>query len=388
MKFCAALHRLGRANRCASSAAIRRPCAHKLRRSVTRLVLTAATLVIFAFNSSAGSPVSDLKLDETILFYPTLAAPAEKGGWDVRIHGCVYELERRRFTLAGFRTALRLDGIKLNEAQVKNFNTRGRLFCADNERNHRVVIRIGDQTFELGKSAPSGHFEKEIHLDALPETNAAFLSISAVLKPDDAREFKGVAMIVPATGLSVVSDIDDTIKISDVLNRSALIRRTFLEQFEAVPGMADVYRSWATNGALFHYVSASPWQLYLPLVEFARTNGFLQGSWNMRQWRLKDRTFKSIFEKPDDYKIETITPLLHQFPQRRFVLVGDSGEHDPEVYAALARKFPLQVAAIFIRDVTGQGAAAERYRTNFSGLPDGLWRVFKTPSEIAPLLPR
>jgi len=347
-----------------------------------------AALVMFAFNSSAASPVSDLKSDETILFYPTLAAPAEKGGWDVRIHGCVYELERRRFTLAALRTALRLDGIKLNHSEVTNFNTRGRLFCADNERNHHVVVRIGDQTYELGKSAPNGHFEKEIHLDALPNTNASFLEITAMLKPDDAREFKGVAMIVPATGLSVVSDIDDTIKISDVLNRSALIRRTLLEPFEAVPGMADVYRSWATNGAQFHYVSASPWQLYLPLVEFARTNGFLQGSWNMRQWRLKDRSFKSIFEKPDHYKIETITPLLRQFPQRRFVLVGDSGERDPEAYAALARKFPMQVAAIFIRDVTGQGADAERYRTNFAGLPDGLWRVFKNPSEITPLLPK
>ena len=208
-----------------------------------------------------------------------------------------------------------------------------------------------------------------------------------MLKSDDTRKLTGVALVLPVSGTSVISDIDDTIKISDVLNRDALVRRTFLQPFEAVPGMAEVYRAWATNGAQFHYVSASPWQLHLPLLEFTRTNGFLQGSWHMKQWRLKDRSFKSLFEKPDNYKVATITPLLREFPQRRFVLVGDSGERDPEAYATLAREFPKQIAAIFIRDVTGQGADAERYRTNFAGLPEKLWKIFKEPGEIAPLLP-
>jgi hypothetical protein len=61
-----------------------------------------------------------------------------------------------------------------------------------------------------------------------------------------------------------------------------------------------------------------------------------------------------------------------------------------EVYrrwATLARDFPMQVKAIFIRDVTGETASAVRYRTNFANLPDGLWRVFQEPGEIAPLLP-
>jgi phosphatidate phosphatase APP1 len=150
--------------------------------------------------------------------------------------------------------------------------------------------------------------------------------------------------------------------------------------------MAEVYRQWDAKGAQFHYVSASPWQLHLPLAEFTRTNGFVPGSWHMKQWRLKDRTFHSLFEDPEIYKVETIAPLLRQFPQRRFVFVGDSGERDPEAYAKLAREFPEQVAGIFIRDVTGQGADVERYRTNFAGLPDKLWRIFKEPSEIAPLL--
>ena len=390
MKFCAALREviLGRVTMRPLFPRSSYDGAHGVTRPIRRFVVAFAALVMFAFSSSAAPLVSDLKSDETILFYPTFAAPAKDGGWDIRIHGCVYELDRRRFTLATLHTALRLDGVRMDESELANFRTRGRLFLADNERGHRVVARIGDATFDLGKSAPNGHFEKLVHLAALAGTTPAFLEISAVLKPDDLRQFSGIALVMSATGVSVVSDIDDTIKISEVLNHSALVRRTFLQPFEAVPGMAGVYKSWATNGAQFHYVSASPWQLHLPLLEFARTNGFQQGSWHMRQWRLKDRSFKSVFEKPDNYKVKTITPLLQEFPNRRFVLVGDSGERDPEAYAMLARKFPKQVAAIFIRDVTGQGADAERYRTNFAGLPEGLWRVFKEPAEITSLLPK
>ncbi len=374
------------------------------------LQLWITALVMFNLHASTAPLVSELKSDETILFYPTLAAPATNGGWDVRIHGCVFELEKRGITLAALRVALRLDGIKMNDDELALFKERGRLFLADNERNHRVVVRIAGQAFDLGESAPNGHFGKEIHLDASVLTNCSspglrppspllpkerrgqgeewsVLEFSAVLKPEDTRKFAGIALVLPATGVSVISDIDDTIKISDVLNHDALVRRTLLQPFEAVPGMAEVYRTWATNGAEFHYVTASPWQLHLPLLEFTRTNNFPQGSWHMKQWRLKDRTYRSIFENPEKYKEETIAPLLRQFPQRRFVLVGDSGERDPEAYAALAREFPQQVAAIFIRNVTGQGADAERYKTNFAGLPDKLWRVFKEPSEITPLLP-
>lgn len=349
-------------------------------------------LLVVVFGCMLGAPafadslVSDLDSDETILFYPTLAVPATNGGWDVRVHGCVFELEKRRLSLAALRGILRLDSIKMTEAELATFKSRAGFVLADNERNHRVVARVGGQVFDLGKTAPSGHFEKLVHVHGSNAPVSVF-EINAVLSTNDLREFAGFALVLPRTGLSVVSDIDDTIKISEVRNHDALLRRTFLQPFESVPDMAALYRAWATNGAQFHYVSASPWQLHLPLIGFTATNDFPQGSWHMKLWRTKDRTFRALFQDPEKYKVETIAPLLERFSGRQFVLVGDSGERDPEAYAALARKFPAQVKAIFIRDVTGQGADAERYQTNFSGLPRDLWRVFKEPSEIAPLLP-
>jgi phosphatidate phosphatase APP1 len=152
--------------------------------------------------------------------------------------------------------------------------------------------------------------------------------------------------------------------------------------------MAELYQTWASNGLQFHYVSASPWQLHLPLIEFTTTNHFPAGSWHMKTWRLKDRTFRTLFADPEQYKIDTVAPLLRQSPEHRFVLVGDSGERDPEAYATLARLFPNQIAAIFIRDVTGETAQAQRYQTNFNHLPQNLWKIFREPQELNSALPR
>jgi phosphatidate phosphatase APP1 len=160
-----------------------------------------------------------------------------------------------------------------------------------------------------------------------------------------------------------------------------MFRSTFLDPFTAVPGMADVYRSWADKAkAQFCYVSASPWQLYLPLAEFVRSNGFPAGTFYLKQFRLKDENFWSLFQNPEKYKPVVIEPLMKRFPHRKFVLVGDSGERDPEVYGALARRYPGQVTRIFIRDVTDD--EPERFKRAFRDLPPPCWKVFRQPSEI------
>jgi len=65
---------------------------------------------------------------------------------------------------------------------------------------------------------------------------------------------------------------------------------------------------------------------------------------------------------------------------------GDSGERDPEIYGALAREHPQQVAKILIRDVTEEGPEADRFKIAFRELPLTLWKIFREPSEIADLV--
>jgi phosphatidate phosphatase APP1 len=82
-------------------------------------------------------------------------------------------------------------------------------------------------------------------------------------------------------------------------------------------------------------------------------------------------------------KLEAIGAILSDYPQRRFVLVGDSGERDPEVYGEVARQRPDQVSRIYIRDVTGELPNASRYQRAFKDVPADKWRVFQEPETLA-----
>ena len=349
--------------------------------------------VLFPENAAmAGDSFTRLKADERIVFFPTVGQRVSgKDSWKLEIHGCVFEPEKRSLTLAALREALDLKDVDLTPAQEKVFDERARLFLVDHERGKRIFVRIGDDVFDVGKSAADGHFKGEILLpggavrslrNATTFTNWR-IPFAAELPPGDTRKFTGEVALLEATGLSVISDIDDTIKITQVRDRPAMLRNTFLLPFEPAPGMAELYQNLArSNRAEFHYVSASPWQLYVPLTEFVRSNGFPSGTFALKKFRWKDRSFLSLFADPEKYKPAVIEPLLKRFPNRHFVLVGDSGERDPEVYGTIADKHPDQVLRIYIRDVTGQAADSPRYKTAFAQLPRDQWKLFRDPREL------
>ena len=89
-----------------------------------------------------------------------------------------------------------------------------------------------------------------------------------------------------------------------------------------------------------------------------------------------------MFADPVKYKLSVIEPLLKQFPRRKFILIGDSGERDPEIYGELARKYPNQIERIYIHDVTGEPAIAPRYADALREVPRVKWQSFLQPGEI------
>lgn len=339
-----------------------------------------------------GQADAAVKTDEVVSFFPTFAhLDEETRTWVLNIHGWIYEPEmdslRRRMALGLLRRALDLD----KEAEeTALFKQRAGTFLVDNERGKRVAIKLGDRTITLNDSDERGHFlgTVRLHADEAQKLLAAQkskdrrLTFQAVLPEGDQRTIEGSVQLIDIAGLSVISDVDDTIKISEVRNKKALLANTFLREFAAVPGMAAVYEKWAEAGVTFHYVSASPWQLYAFLAEFREHSKFPPGSFHMKTFRWKDSSFLSLLSSPEKYKPGVIEPIFKTFPGRRFVLVGDSGEKDPEIYADLARKYPKQVARILIRDVTDEDAAAGRYRKCFAGLQRELWTIFRDPATI------
>lgn len=344
-----------------------------------------------------GELNSEIKEDEVVLFYPTYGRQVEDGrAWEVSIHGSIFEPEEGSLKRAVALDALRrVLGLSSEQTETRIFKRRARLFLVDNERGKTIAVRLGGRGYEAGTSAANGHFAATLRLSAAEvarlqaaSDHPGWLTFRAVTRPDDRRAFTGRVQMVGPEGVSIISDIDDTIKISHVGDRRALIANTFLRKFEPVDRMAQLYREWAESGAVFHYLSASPWQLYRPLSEFLRAEGFPDGTLHLKQVRLKDASVLSLFGSQQQYKSAAIERILADFPRRRFVLVGDSGEQDPEIYGAAARKHPDQVVRILIRDVDGSGADATRYRAAFAQVPEDQWRIFKTVEDVHDGRPR
>jgi phosphatidate phosphatase APP1 len=342
-------------------------------------------LVLFAIS---GAERSDIKEDERIVFFPTFAV-RDESDWVASIHGWIYEPEPdsrvREETLDAFR---RLLGLREKDVESQIFQSRARPFLVDNERKKAVTVRLGDQEFPAGTSEPTWHFRHSIRIPTVEAKGLVdgngWLAFQAVTRANDARRFRGRCQLLEPEGISVISDIDDTIKVTDVRDRTALIANTFLREFEPTPGMAELYRTWAKQGSAFHYVSASPWQLFEPLEAFREKHGYPAGTFHLREFRLKDRSALQLLASPLETKPPLIEKVLDAFPKRKFILVGDSGEKDPEIYGELARKRAGQVQRVLIRDVTNEPADGERYRQAFADLPRDLWTLFKHPREVKP----
>jgi arylsulfatase len=349
-----------------------------------------ATLVLGVLLTVVETAAASLSPDETVLVFPGHASrDADTGHWAADLHVWVGELEPRGLTLGALVGALGI-ATELRPDEDAMLRERARWFLADNERGKLLELRVGARRVEIGPTAANGHAFRKARLDA-PEAEglrgdgAGGRVLEMVSVTDDRRPAaRGLLYLLEDEGLSVISDIDDTIKVSEVTDHSALLRNTFLLPFRPVHGMAARYQSWATNeSAHFHYVSASPWQLYPFLEEFGRANGFPDGTFHLKTFRWKDESFLDLFQSPFDYKLGVIEPLLKEFPRRRFRLVGDSGEADPEVYGELARKYPQQVEKILIRELSGASVDAERYRAAFRDVPPDRWSLIQELEDLS-----
>ncbi len=300
---------------------------------------------------------NDLKL----VAYPGFGHRTRRGSWCLRISGCVYDYSaeipvRKRLLVKMLAKAMKATQNDLNS---ECFRRRIAPFVAKSGRGHRIMMRVGDRTYALRrKSRRSGLFRGKIVLEAAmvdhlikPQAaDGSYIPATLWLDHNASHRVQMPILMLADQGVSVVSDIDDTIKETQIGNRRELLANTFLREYRAVPGMAKVYRGWAEQGASFHYVSSSPWQLYESLFDFKSLGGFPEGTIDLRVFRFRDE-FVRRRSKTRKRKCRSIRLLMQAYPNRRFVLIGDSGERDPEIYAQLARRFPQQIAAILIRDL-------------------------------------
>jgi phosphatidate phosphatase APP1 len=167
-------------------------------------------------------------------------------------------------------------------------------------------------------------------------------------------------LLIPSSNaqFGVASDIDDTILhtgVVSILKWKVIYNSIFKHAKNRIPleGSADFYHklhrgvSGKDANPIF-YVSHSPWNLYRYLELFLRQNNFPKGPILLRS--LSNFLRKKTQDGKPQKQIEIIN-LLKTYPKLPFILIGDSGEHDPDIYMEIAEQFPDRILAIYLRSV-------------------------------------
>jgi len=169
-------------------------------------------------------------------------------------------------------------------------------------------------------------------------------------------------VLVPsaAAKFGIISDIDDTVISSNVLNKLKMILTVILSNehtrkpFEGVAALYRALQEGASGGEdnPIFYVSNSPWNLYTPLLEFLNVQKIPLGPLLLRDFG--DHVL--FAEDPMGHKKRNIKMILDSFPHLSFVLIGDSGESDPEIYRDVVKEYPTRIRAVYIRSIDGRPA--------------------------------
>jgi len=163
-----------------------------------------------------------------------------------------------------------------------------------------------------------------------------------------------VLVVDPAARVGLVSDVDDTILETGLTRGVEFVRATLLTSVRdrtPLPGAAALYRALVepSDGPArpVFYVSTSPWNLHEMLLEFVALRRFPLGPLLLTDWGPSRSGLFRIGAQ--EHKIGMVRRMLEEYPQLGLVLVGDSGQLDPEIYAALAGEHPDRIRAIYIR---------------------------------------
>jgi len=342
---------------------------------------------------TAMQPESTPVLDKLGLTVSGASAYRESNGWRVPVGAHLFQRnEGRHFMRLALCKRLlfqRLLGISDSDPESTQFyEQRARLIFRnmDMDPAHRRQIleaRLKDggsgsgtawhrlpATDRQGRVDSSIWFSDEEVMSAAGFGNFASLEVRVVDRPS-LPPSRSLVQLLEDRGVSVISDIDDTVKVSEVfLGVKQLLRNIFFKKWRAAEGMPQLYRSWARDhGASFHFVSKSPPEFREPLQEFLNEEQFPAGSIHL---------CPIISSERSTFKERQIESIMEEFPKRRFVLVGDSGERDAEIYAAIMRRHPARVMKIFIRQVSPQHPVDTSV---FEDISPRKWQVITNASE-------
>jgi len=248
-----------------------------------------------------------------------------------------------------------------NDSLWDNLLNMYRRFDSHEIPHTRIRAKFGDKTLQL-LTDEEGYFEAQIQLDEVLLSDQIWYDIHLELPDfagqDGATALGRVLVPPPDAQFGVISDLDDTVIQTDVLHWVKMARNTFLYNSKTrlpFAGVAEFYTALQQGTRSTHnpiyYVSNSPWNLYDLLVDFFEVRGIPLGAFFLLDLGLTEDYL--VRPDPQAHKLKRIKEIMLTHPNLPFILIGDSGEHDPEIYFRAVQQFPGRIPAIYIRDVSG-----------------------------------
>jgi len=234
----------------------------------------------------------------------------------------------------------------------------------------KVQARIGDRETHL-VADDEGFLRRWVDTDqglAAGEWHTVHLAVVAGPEtPVASAAHVPASVLVPSSHakLGVISDMDDTVLQSEITSFVRAARLMLLENARTrlpFPGVAAFYRALAhgASGAganPIFYVSSSPWNLHDVIADFLEAQAIPIGPMLLRDWDIGRDMLRTR-----EYKLGQIREILSTYPALPFILVGDSGQEDPEIYGTLVTEFPGRILAIYIRNVSAYPERSESIR--------------------------
>jgi phosphatidate phosphatase APP1 len=233
-----------------------------------------------------------------------------------------------------------------------------RRFASDEIAGARVLASFGELRAET-TADEEGFFEVRFRLaeplDGSSRWHPVELELLSPPSPGGGEvRSKGHVLVPRGAGFGVISDLDDTVvrsSATNLLKMAWIVVRNNAHTrlpFEGVGAFYEALRRGKegdSSNPIF-YVSSSPWNIYDLLEDFLNVHGIPPGPLFLKDWS------PTVLGKHQDYKLGVIRNLLETYEDMPFVLIGDSGEEDPEIYLQVIREHPKRIKTVYIRDVT------------------------------------
>jgi phosphatidate phosphatase APP1 len=256
-----------------------------------------------------------------------------------------------------------------DDASFRNLWHTLRRLASDEVPAARVRATV-DGTSVTVLTDDEGYFEAELPALTNPGIGEAWRMVELELldprPPPDGARATALAIVPPIEArFGIISDIDDTVVRTEVANLLRMLRLVLLTNAHTrlpFPGVAAFYRALhegvagPSTNPIF-YVSSGPWNFYDLINEVFEVHEIPLGPLFLKDYGLARDLLLSRGHL--EHKLAAIEHIFTTHPELPFVLIGDSGQQDPEVYRDAVLRYPSRVAVIYIRDVSPAARAAE-----------------------------